>query len=504
MGGSRAHLTSGRTLVRSATWFFFGELVPLLAAIVALPLIIHSLGVERFGVLAIAWGVIGYFALLDLGIGRALTREVSIMLGSHRDAEIRETARIALLAMAMMGLLGAVPLFLLSPWFAGELFRIAPSLEEESRWVFRLLALLLPMVMATAAAHAVLVAYQRFDILSKVRIPQGLLVYLGPLLVLPFTSSLSVIVGVLLAVRFVSMVVLVRACFGVMPSSPVVGLRMNRLVPLLKMGGWVTVSNVVGPLMVYLDRFVIGALISVSAVAFYVTPYDLVTKLWLIPSAVVATLFPAFSASASHNADRLASLYEKGIGYITIFIFPAVLILSVFAEDGLRLWLGPEFAEQSTAVVQWLAIGVFINSIAHVPFALLQGTGRADLTAKLHIIELPFYVVACVWLIIHYGIIGAAVAWSARVIVDAILLLWLARRLLPTQAEWLLLVTTWMVMVLVWVVGTLLTGQMVKLMYVGAIMVLHGFFVWNVLLGEQERHHVIHLVKWPWISRGSK
>ena len=47
---------------------------------------------------------------------------------------------------------------------------------------------------------------------------------------------------------------------------------------LLRFGGWMTVSNIVGPLMVTLDRFLIGALISVSAVAYYATPYEVVSQ----------------------------------------------------------------------------------------------------------------------------------------------------------------------------------------------------------------------------------
>src|ERR1700723_1921283 len=57
--------------------------------------------------------------------------------------------------------------------------------------------------------------------------------------------------------------------------------------PLLRFGGWMTVSNIVGPLMVTLDRFLIAGLISVTAVAYYATPYELVTKLLLVPVAVV-------------------------------------------------------------------------------------------------------------------------------------------------------------------------------------------------------------------------
>ncbi len=52
------------------------------------------------------------------------------------------------------------------------------------------------------------------------------------------------------------------------------------------------------------------------------------------------------------------------------------------ANDGLRLWLGPEFARNSTAVLQLLAVGVFFNTLGVLPWVLIQGAGRPDLTAK--------------------------------------------------------------------------------------------------------------------------
>ena len=58
------------------------------------------------------------------------------------------------------------------------------------------------------------------------------------------------------------------------------------------------------------------------------------------------------------------------------------------------MWLGADFARQSTRVMQWLALGVLLNGLAQVPSALMQGVGRPDLTAKLHLVELPPYLLA--------------------------------------------------------------------------------------------------------------
>jgi O-antigen/teichoic acid export membrane protein len=204
---------------------------------------------------------------------------------------------------------------------------------------------------------------------------------------------------------------------------------------LLNLGWWMTVSNVISPLMVTLDRFLIGAMVSVTAVAYYTTPYEVVTKLWIISGAYIGVLFPAFATSFVQDRSRTAKLFNLGLKYIFITMFPVTLAVVVFARDGLSLWLNADFASNSMRVAQWLAVAVFINSFAQVPYALLQGAGRPDIAAKLHLIQLPFYLAGVWWMIEHYGIVGAAVTWFVRVVIDTGLLFVAGYRILPEASR---------------------------------------------------------------------
>jgi O-antigen/teichoic acid export membrane protein len=145
----------------------------------------------------------------------------------------------------------------------------------------------------------------------------------------------------------------------------------------------------------------------------------------------MGVMFPAFSASFVQDRERTATLFRRCAKSLFVVLFPIMLCTVALAQDGLKLWLGAEFAQHSFRVLQILAVGVFINSLSYVPFAFLQGAGRPDLTATLHLIELPLYLGLLWWLIRTRGIEGAAIAWSARVAVDALLLFMLSKRFLP-------------------------------------------------------------------------
>jgi len=297
------------------------------------------------------------------------------------------------------------------------------------------LALSIPVVVITAGIRGVLEAKQRFGFINAVRMASGVFTYLAPLLVLLFSKSLLPIVVVLAAGRLLVLLLHLVFCLHVVPAlRRHVAVERTEVAPLLRFGGWITVTNIVSPIMVYVDRFLVAALVSIAAVAYYVTPYSVVINLLVVPSAVVGVLFPAFATSFVQDPGRTRRLFARGVKYVFLTVFPIALLIVAFAQQGLELWLGKEFAAQSTLVLQLLAVGVLINSLAHVPFSLIQSAGRPDLTAKLHLIELPFYLVAVWWVTLAFGIEGTAIVWSIRMVVDALILFGMARGVLPQRS----------------------------------------------------------------------
>jgi O-antigen/teichoic acid export membrane protein len=201
--------------------------------------------------------------------------------------------------------------------------------------------------------------------------------------------------------------------------------------PLMNFGGWMTVSNIIGPLMTYMDRFVIASILGVASLAFYVAPYEVVTKILVVPVAIAGVLFPLFAREWKRNPLESAHKLNQGIIYTMIALFPLCLILVYFAQEWLMLWLGKEFAREAIMVVTWLASGVLVNSVAHILFAKVQGAGRSDWTAKLHLIEL-FPYLGLLWIMLQYfGIAGAAFAWFTRVLFDTLGLIYFTSKISP-------------------------------------------------------------------------
>jgi len=488
-------LTGGRRLARNVLWNLLGGGAPLLVAIVAIPILIEGLGTARFGVLTLAWMVVGYFSLFDLGLGRALTKLAAEKLGAGKADEIPPLVWTALALMGVLGVLGALVIGGLSPWLVGGVLKIPAELQPETSTAFQLLAASVPIVIGTTGLLGILEAYQRFGLVNAVRIPLGTFTFLGPVAVLPFSNSLVPVVAVLVIARLVSWCVYAVLCLHVNPAlRRPTGVHRAMVRPLISFGGWMTVSNIVGPLMVYADRFLIGAVVSMTAVAYYVTPYEVVTRLWIIPGALMGVLFPAFAAALGQDRARAARLFDRSVNYIFLSLFPVVLIIVTLAREGLTLWLGSEFAGNSSLVLQLLAAGVFINSLAHVPFGLIQSAGRPDLTAKLHLIELPLYLLILWWLVGAYGIVGAAMAWVLRVAVDTLLLFVMAHRLVPSVSPASPFTLRPMLSVgialLVLTLGAIIPGLAMKGLFLLLVLLIFAVVAWFGILAADERNMI--------------
>jgi O-antigen/teichoic acid export membrane protein len=493
---------SGRLLTRNTLLNFIGQAGPLLVGIAAIPFIIRGLGVERFGLLTIAWLAPEYFTFIDLGLGRAVTKYVAEALGKGDREHMSRLAWTAMTAQFGLGLLGTLALITLTPFLTEHVLNIPPALESEGNAIFQLVALSIPLVLVSGSVSGVLAAAQRFDLVNAVsasfNTANPALALIG---VVWFDWHLTEIVTMLVVSRFLTLFAYYWLCIRVFPSFKGPRFYPAELRTLLAFGGWVTVSSIAIPVLLYLDRFIIGASLTMAAVAYYAMPYEMVTRLWIIPASLGTTLFPAFSMLTGREPPkRLASLLTQSMKWMLLILGPAVVIITAFAGDILEIWLGSDFARESTLALQILAVGILVNSMVHVQYAVVQALGRPDLTAKFHLLQLPLHGLLVWWLVSLWGITGAALAQSIRLSLEALLLLVAACRLLSLpfyslistkilQTSLLLLLFAGIIMA----ISNLQGLTPVRLLALGLTLSVAAVTLWHYSLDRQDRDQLTKL-----------
>ena len=417
-------------IIRNSIYNMLGLGLPLIAAVFTIPLLIESLGEARFGILTLIWAVVSYFGLFDLGLGRAVTQQVAVAISENRREDLNAIIGTSSALMLVLGIIGGVVMLLIAPVMGNQLATGGGS--DEVVRSFWWMAAAMPAIVLTSGYRGILEATGQFALVNLIRVPMGVFTFAGPLLALAGgKADLGVIAAILAAGRIAGCIV--HGWYAMRMVSEVDGMGSydrSLVAPMLKFGGWLSVSNVISPLMNYIDRFLIGITLSAVAVAYYATPQELILRIGIIPGAVASVLFPMFAALGSSANDPGRHNYVLRYSLIIgALMAPLTILLFFFARAILALWISPGFADEAAPILQIFSIAALASGLAQVPYTMLQSKGRADITAIVHMVEFPLYIALLYGLVVFYGPLGAAWAWLIRICLDMAVLYWLNIRM---------------------------------------------------------------------------
>jgi len=283
-------------------------------------------------------------------------------------------------------------------------------------------------MLLTLALRSMLEARERFDLVNLVQIPATAFNYLGPLFVLPWTHRLDIVVLVILASRVAAMIAHAVQVWYELPDVRVPRRpSLEALRMMIGPGIWMTACVATVPLVTLLDRLAIGRFVSAEAVAWYATPYELVSRLWVFSTSLLRAMFPRLTELTAAQAAELASLHRRAVRLLVAALVPIAWMLSVTAAELLRLWLGDGMAA-GAPVMQWLCVGIVAGSVAAVPATVLISAGRASWAGLANIAEWPLYAALTFTLTWRWGAAGAGAACAIRSIADAAVMFQLGAR----------------------------------------------------------------------------
>lgn len=487
-------MSNNNSIVKSSVWNLLGGGVPLIVGFLSIPFAIKGLGKEGFGILTIAWVVLGYFGMFDLGFAQATTKYSSQYLAKKEIEKFTSVFWVSLISSFIMGILGCIILLLSTPILVNKLLNIPEILKDDARITFYILSASLPFIISTTSLRGILAATNRFDILNKIQMPSNILTYIIPCFSYFFGFKLSIVISFIVIMRFIIFLICLIYSFKLHPYlRRYKGFDNLIFKSMLGFGGWISLSNLVSPILVYIDRFLIGALISVSSVSFYTAPYELVIRMRLFPNAIMDAVFPKFSSIGNEDTSKLSDLFLKSLKYIVIVMGIIILVFIPFSSEILLVWLGPEFSITSGIILQILAIGIFFNGIATVPFFLLQGIGRPDLPAKIHSLELVLFTLMFFLMINYFGIYGAAITWTCRAIFDFILLFittYIVNNKLFSGSQFKLILSALLLIIfsviLVYLVFLFFSSIYIKIVFEIVVLIILSVLIWKYTLSDIE------------------
>ena len=399
-------------LTRNTFATLFGQALLTLLVFFSVPYITAMLGPSCYGVVMCFMVYVEAFNVLNLGINASLIKHVSALLPRGLTSEIAKyvgTASMVFLTGALViaaGTVSAASLIvdhflsvpadirdsvILSVWLASAAF------------VFRFLG---------QGLAGIPIAVQRFDITTAISVVTETLRIAGTVTVLALGYSLPAVLTVTCLIALITLLVHLVVARSLIPGLPLRPRFSNKhFRSLFNFSKYLVAGPVSTRLLATADAFLIGYFLPVSHLTFYGVPYNLGQKLSTAAGNVASVVFPAASTlMAQDDRRKLASLYLSGIKAVTAISSLPSALLFLFSYDFLLYWLGPEFAGQASTPMRILILAFLLNSIAHLPYVFLQGTGHLATAARYSIAVTILCSTLFGVLIPTLGIIGAAAA----------------------------------------------------------------------------------------------
>ena len=413
-----------KSILKNVAINFTGLVLPVFVSLLTVPIYIRGVGVERYGVINLVWALIGYFSVLDFGISAATENHIA----KARGGDVRAIQRIFWSAFYLnlgTGIVGAAIVWGGTSFYVERIAAIDPAFGREVLDALPWIALSVPVANLSWMFSGCLCGMEKFVLFNVNQTIGTFLIQLVPLAAVYLISpSLAVVVPAIVIARSLAALMLAYGAFRSMRITRAFLPDRHLVWELVKYGRWLVAVTGSNAISASLDSVMIGSALGMKYVAYYAAPQSVVSRLDLLPTAMLRTLFPRFSSTSGDAASRLPN---QSLNFLN-FLFTPCAVLALFAlEPFLHLWLGREMAQNGAPVGRVLVIGVWLTAQSSIIRVLIQAKLDPSRAALEGWVGVPVFV-GMLWAGIHWGgMIGAGLAVVARSLLDYTAMLYFSK-----------------------------------------------------------------------------
>ena len=403
------------------------------------PLYIRYLGIEAYGLIGIYGILTAWLGLLDLGIRPALGREMARFTGGAHDAQ---TIRDLLRSVEMMGIViaGAVVLGIgaASGWLASDWLAAKNLPIEAVTRAFAVMGGVTALQFIESIYVSSIAGLQRQVLQNVVTSVMATVRGLGAVGVLvwvsPTIEAFFLWQGV---ISLITVVLFAGLVYRILPPAPrPARFSGSALTGIWRFAAGTLAITLLALLLTQTDKILLSRLLTLEAFAHYALAGVVANALYMLVGPISAAFYPRFTELATRGDERaLRAVYHQGAQLVTVLMGAAAVVLMLFGERVLLLWMAdPVLAHRVAPLMAVLALGTLCNGLLWMPHQMQLAHGWTSLAIKINIVAVGILVPAILWVVPKYGAMGAAWVWvtlNTGYLVFGIY--FFHRRLLPTE-----------------------------------------------------------------------
>lgn len=400
----------------------------------ATPYIVHKLGIEGYGVYALLTGLVGYYALMDLGLTHGIIRFVAHYRAIGRGTDISRLVNSSLFFYVLLG--GVVSGVLLI--FAEDILRVlnTPDVYRNDAIVgLSVCAIGFFFTFLSGVFSGLLMGVQRYDLTSKVSAGSNLVLMVIIVLALAQGGGL---LGITVITAWFSIATFLLYWFvavRVVPEwKPSLRFHFGIFRELFDFSGYLFVSRLSDLFHQYFVRYLLGALLGPSAVTHYTVALKLIGAFGGFFTQAFSVLFPfASELRAKDRNDSLRQVYVAASKVFCSLSFPFMITLAIFARPVLELWINAEIAQQASVILSLLSVSSLLGSLTTVSNHIVMGMGKSRIIAVFSFATLAVLVVVTPVLTKQFGITGTGLAMIIASIPGLTLVMYQTKKILEIE-----------------------------------------------------------------------
>lgn len=415
-----------------------------LLTLAVVPLYLHYLGKE-------AYGLIGFFAttqallqLLDLGISPTANREVARFSTVGNMQAARNFLHT--ISVVYWGMAGVIALFMLglAPLLGKYWIQSDQFSTDEITHALMLMGLVVACRWPVGLYMGVLMGLQRVARASIIGATVGTFSNLGAVAILAFVSpTIEAFFLWHAGVGIVNALYMRWLAWRLLDDGKERYLfDWNEIKRIWRFSAGLSGIAITGVILIQLDKILLSKFLSLGDFGRYMVAVAVANGLYILLTPLFNAIYPRMTALvASGNIQELERLYRSGTRLFLAVLFPVAIMAAVFSEDLLYLWTGNrELATSSAMVVSLCLLGTTLNGVMHFPYALQLAYGETRLPFQINIILIIIMIPMTIFLAVTYGPVGGAGAWALLNFIYLLVGTWLTHRhlLIGLGGRWLL------------------------------------------------------------------
>ncbi|MGI8787274.1 MAG: oligosaccharide flippase family protein [Pyrinomonadaceae bacterium] len=405
------------SLLKNIIYGFLSWFLPLGLSFIATPIIVRGLGIEQYGVYALVLGFISYS--FTFNIGRAVIKYVSEFQATNRKEKISEIISATLLLNLIVGGTGMILLVFFSRWFVVNVLHIQENLQDEAIKAFYFASGIVFAAMLSQVFSSVIQAIHRFDIYSYITVFTTSLLAVGNIALVWFNQKIEMLLAWTFLLTMLSSLVFYLYARRLLPEFRLTVRFPKEIIRLvLKYSSAVIVTQVLANFMLLFERSWIAGKLGAEAVTYYVIPLNLGIYIHAFITSISIVLFPLSSETdALGDKIKLLRIYTKATKIVLMLAAFLCLTLINGRNFILYLWLGADFAHNSSDVLITHALTFGFLAVVIISFQIIEGVGLPKIPTFLTFGWLAVSVPLMILLIKDYGITGVGFARLAGVLI---------------------------------------------------------------------------------------